>query len=61
MDKVEAENRNDEIEYKGFQDLRGLFKAHLGATKKIEERQNLKGSIQGSFAYRSTPRVENGG
>ena len=23
MDKVEAENRNDEIEYKGFKDLRG--------------------------------------
>ncbi len=43
MDKVEAENRNDEIEYKGFKDLRGLFEAHLGATKKIEERQNLKG------------------
>ena len=42
MDKVEAENINDEIEYKGFQDLRGSFKAHLGATKKIEERQNLK-------------------
>ena len=38
--KVEAENRNDEIEYKG-QDLRGLFKAHLGETK-MEERQNLR-------------------
>lgn len=46
MEKVEAENRNDEIEYKGFQDLRSLFKAHLGATKKIEQRQDLRNLFQ---------------